>query len=234
MPLAVLITRPEPQASRFAAALETQFPGQVAVTLSPLMAVEWLDPALPPGPFAALILTSETGAMAAGRLRRPSPSLAFCVGDRTAEAARELGFDAISAQGDATDLVALITRHAQEGELLYLHGQDRAADLAAALPDHSVTSLAVYRQAEKPLTTAACGLLSGEDPVILPLFSPRSARLLAAALPVPHAPLHPVAISANTRDALPAALAARCGLADRPEAAALLQAIGRLIFGMVP
>ncbi|MDZ4312232.1 MAG: uroporphyrinogen-III synthase, partial [Cypionkella sp.] len=57
----ILLTRPDAQSQRFA----RQIGGAV---ISPLMRPEFLTPPLPAGDFAAVVLTSETGAAAAGRI----------------------------------------------------------------------------------------------------------------------------------------------------------------------
>ena len=231
---AVLITRPEPQASRFAAALSDALPGRVQPVLSPLMAAEFLPVPLPPGRFAALVLTSETGAEAAIRLRMAGadlPSHALCVGDQTAAAARAAGFDAVSAKGDAGDLLALILSEPDPGPMLYLHGRDRAADLARGLyGQRQLHAVAAYVQNPLPLTPEARQVLAKDAPVLLPVFSPRSARLLAAALPTHRlADLWPVTISEKTRKALPPALADHALVATRPDGTAMIQAIARLL-----
>lgn len=229
----ILITRPEPQASRFATALAEFRAGGIRLVVAPLMAPEFLVPPLPERrDFTALVLTSETGARAAARLRTMGwtlPERAFCVGDRTAAAAADAGFAATSAGGDARDLVALIRGSAGTGALLYLHGRHRAADVGRSLPEREITSIAVYVQRALPLAPAARALLDGAHPVVLPLFSPRSARLFVAAAGTVAAPLFPVAISENARRALPPALAARTLVATCPDATAMMDAIRRLL-----
>lgn len=236
MPLTpcLLNTRPEPQASRFTAELRAIYGDTLQVITAPLMEVEFLRPDMPEGHFAALVLTSETGAAAVQRLKAAGarlPDLAFCVGDRTAEAAFQAGLEPVSAKGDARDLVRLIASRSEE-PLLYLHGEDRAADLAQALAAEGdarrVVSLVAYRQRALGLNTAARAALAGGQRVILPLFSPRSARLFLTALAgeVPDT-VSPVVISENTRLILPASLAARAELAERPDGQAMLAAIGR-------
>lgn len=236
----VLVTRPEPQASRFAERLTARFGAAVRPVLSPLMVARFLTPDLPAKGFAALVLTSETGAEAAGRLRAGGadlPERAYCVGDRTAEAANALGFRAISARGDAAALERLIMAGPDEGPLLYLHGRDRAADLGAELSTQGrqVVSAAVYAQEVRPLSADAETVLAGPGPVLVPLFSPRSTRVLLAALPAQTvAGLRFVAISEAARAPLPAAMAAQAIVAARPDAAAMLDAISCLIPAPLP
>lgn len=233
----VLITRPEPQASRFAAELQAALPGQLQPLIAPLMQVSPLPQPLPPQDFAELVLTSETGAVMAAARRRAGarlPQVALCVGDRTADEAARQGFTAVSASGDAQDLVRLILARPDPGPILYLHGQDRAADLGLALHgQRQITSQAVYAQMPLPLSAPALHLLAQPGPVLLPLLSPRSARLLVAQLPqIRAAQLLAITISANTTRALPQDLAAQALTAHHPDAnaviAALILAVSRL------
>ncbi len=72
----------------------------------------------------------------------------FAVGQRSAQAARDIGFtDVMSADGDVTDLAGLVVERVGEGTLLYLAGEDRAGDLAGELADHGldVRTAVVYR-----------------------------------------------------------------------------------------
>lgn len=231
--LPVLLTRPAPQAERFASELANRFGKRLRPLISPLMAAEYLSPEWPDLPYSTLILTSETGAEAAARLRgqgRALPERALCVGDRTAEAARGLGFDAQSAKGDAEALIAMILESGDGGPFLHLRGREARGDIAPRLaakgrPAHAAI---VYAQVAQPLTAEAKALLSGHDPVIIPLFSPRSAALLAEFGPFA-APLKLVAISpAAAEKAVPLA-PERIVVSDSPDSAGMLAAIAMLI-----
>ncbi|WP_413687547.1 uroporphyrinogen-III synthase [Rhodobacter sp. Har01] len=202
------------------------------------MAEVLLTPDLPAGPFGAVILSSETGVRAAARLRdagQPLPGRAFCVGDRTAEVARASGFDAISAGGAVENLAALILSRPDEGPLLWLRGQDRAGDLLSLLPGRQVAEAVVYAQKECLPTAEAMAVIAAPGPVVVPLFSPRTARLFVQALPETRsATLLPVAMSGNVAAALPPDLARLAVVAERPDAPAMIAAISRAISLGVP
>ncbi|MFT4150735.1 MAG: uroporphyrinogen-III synthase [Paracoccaceae bacterium] len=231
--LPVLLTRPQPQADRFAAQMAARFGESVAPVISPLLAPRFLTPQIPAG-AAALILTSETGVQAAARLRQDGaalPARAFCVGDRTAQAAAQAGFAATSAEGDAGALVALILRLRPEGPLLHLHGEETRGDVAARLSAAGIEtlSLCVYGQQAQALSPAATTLLAGRAAVAVPLFSPRSARLFVAVAAGAAAPLHLAAISpAAAAEAAPLARASLV-IAARPGAAAMLDALAAIL-----
>ena len=223
----ILLTRPEAQSQSFA--------DQIGDALiSPLMWPEFLSPALPPGGFAAVVLTSQTGAEAAGRISAAGGSLpkrAFCVGDRTAAAARVAGFEVSSAGGNADDLLTHIISAAPEGRLLLLQGQDSVGDLGNRLNSAGIETVSqiIYRQIAQTLTDEAITVLQGSATVILPIFSPRSARLLAIELRriAAKAPILVAALSPAIAEAFdfPTVFTK---IAARPDNAAMLRAVQTL------
>lgn len=174
----VLLTRPAAHSESFAHILWARIPG-VRVVISALMAPVFLAVELPVTPSAAVILTSQTGAEAAGRLRAHLPDLAYCVGDKTAEVAKALGFSVRSAKGDAVALYDLILGQSP-GPLLHLRGREARGDLAGQLSASGVQTaeVVVYAQERQPLNAEAVAVLTGPAPVVAPLFSPRSADIL--------------------------------------------------------
>jgi uroporphyrinogen-III synthase len=176
----VLLTRPTVQSARFADILRARVP-ELKIVTSPLIAPVLLSPIMPLKPWKAIILSSETGAEAAGRIKATLPDLAFCVGDRTAQAARAAGFVTRSADGDAEALLTLILSH-PIGPLLHLRGREARGDLAKRLSANGIETdeAVIYAQEEQPLTDEAIALLQGATPVLAPVFSPRSAEILAA------------------------------------------------------
>ena len=222
----VLLTRPAAQSASFAQSLQAQVEG-LRVVVSPLMVTVFHTVTLPKEPLQGVILTSQTGAEAAGRLRTQLPDLAYCVGDRTAQVAREAGFRVQSAQGDAEALLALILREKPQA-LIHLRGREARGDLAQRLSAAGVFTQerVVYAQDAQPLSDEAVAVLSGKAPVLVPLFSPRSAEILGAAWQglATHAPLVVVAISQAVAEA-----AAFCPtkpvLAAHPDAPSMLNAV---------
>lgn len=223
----VLLTRPAAQSVRFADQLRARF-GPLRVVIAPLMAPVFLRPALP-DQAAGVIFTSETGVAAAVAGGWVLPRLAFCVGDRTAQAAQAAGFDARSAGGDATALVAMLAQDGAPGRLLHLRGAEARGDVAATLTAAGIPAdeAVVYDQQAQPLTAEARAVLAAATPAILPLFSPRSARLIIAAGRW-RAPLWIAALSPAVADEI-TGHAARIAVAGHPDAAHLLDAIDSLI-----
>jgi uroporphyrinogen-III synthase len=144
-----MVTRPEPDAERTAAALRGRGHD---VIVAPLVRIEVTDAEIGGGPWAAILITSANAASAIAPHQR-LPELrglpVFAVGERSAEAMRAVGFGEVaSADGDAGDLARLVAaRIKPAGPLLYLAGLDRSGDLAGALGRRgfAVHTVAVYR-----------------------------------------------------------------------------------------
>ncbi len=223
----LLLTRPAAQSQRFAQQLRARL-GDVAVVISPLMQTEFLQPALPARDFQAVIFTSETGVEAAMRLQINLPTRAFCVGNRTAAVARAEGFAAQSAEGEVEALAAMILASGINGPILHLRGADSAGDLAGVLTKGGLetVSLIVYRQNPLALSAAAMDLMESAQPILIPVFSPRSARLLVQALPKAVAgPLLIVAISKAAATAAEALGTAHITIAAHPDGENMLHAV---------
>jgi uroporphyrinogen-III synthase len=223
----VLMTRPPGQGAAFARALRARF-GPLRIVHSPLIAPADLPVTLPAGHFAGCIFTSQAAVGAAARAGLP-PGPAFCVGARTAAAARAAGHDAEALGGDADGLVAALLARCLTGPLLHLHGRDTRGDVAARLTAGGLTTVgvAVYAQEPRPLTPAARRLLNGAAPVILPLFSPRTAEILSAQARDVAAPLWIVAMSPAV-DAAAQVPAVLRRIAAAPTAGAMLEAVATL------
>ncbi|WP_135447857.1 uroporphyrinogen-III synthase [Tabrizicola caldifontis] len=232
----VLLTRPEAEARRFAQQLNQRFGGRLRPVVAPLMAAVHLTPGLPAGPFAGVIFTSATGVDAAVRLATALPRLAWCVGAKTADRAAKAGFRARSADGDARALVAAILADPPAGRLLHLRGQETRGEVAERLNSAGIEteSAVVYRQVPQALTDEAQRLLNGGNPVIVPLFSPRSAALFAAQAQGAQADLHLVAISPAVAEVVRNLPHRSLALAARPDAAAMLDAIAAVLDALPP
>jgi uroporphyrinogen-III synthase len=181
----LVVTRPRADSERTATALRGRGHD---VLVAPLMRVEPVAADISGG-WGGVIITSANapGAIAGNPARAALVKLPlFAVGRRSADAARQAGFvNVTSAGGDVRDLVQLIAeRHADaSAPLLYLAGEDRAADLVAELAVHGIAAelVVVYRAVSIPFPpelTAA--LKAGEVDAVLH-FSKRSAENYIAA-----------------------------------------------------
>jgi uroporphyrinogen-III synthase len=229
----ILLTRPVQASDRFAQSLRDRFGPEIRIVVSPLLSPLLLAPPLPAGLFRALVFTSETGVAGFRQVSADTGLPAWCVGHRTAAAARDAGFETMSANGDLDALVEGIRKARLTGPLLYARGRDTAGNLAERLLSLNipVTELVVYEQQATPLTPLAAALFADERPVLAPLFSPRTAALFCAEPPVlqRHAPLMIAALSPAVAAASSAAGAKQTVCAARPDAAAMLDAIASLL-----
>jgi uroporphyrinogen-III synthase len=228
----VLLTRPRAQAEGFARQLLQRFGGRVRPVIAPLMVPEYLTPPPPEGPFAAVIFTSAHGVEGAVRLGLKLPRLAYCVGRSTAAAAQRAGLEAHSADGAAADLVASILQDPPNGRILYIRGVDTSGDVANDLIYNNipVLSLQVYLQKPAPFAGESLDLLRRNSPVILPLFSPRSAMIFRDAMPSDaQADLHIVAMSVAVAQAAAAIAHGALVVAKRPDAAAMIDGVESLL-----
>lgn len=228
---AFLLTRPAVQSERFAGQLRQRFGQDIAVTISPLLAPHFLTAALPDGSYDALIFTSETGVAAFQSLRphpKAMPDRCYCVGKRTAKAALSAGLEPVSADGDASDLITLIRKQGQ-ARLLHICGAHSRGDVAQRLTNSGIETdvCILYEQIEQPLSPAAIDLLQGERPVLVPLFSPRSAALFYQQISslTPLAPLTFAALSKAVGAELSELAPVGLYYAGQPDAGSLLDAI---------
>jgi uroporphyrinogen-III synthase len=123
------------------------------------------------------------------------------------------------------------------GRLLHLHGADTRGDVAERLVSAGIetVSLTIYRQDPELLTPEAAALLASAGPVILPLFSPRSATLFRRAMPLnSQASLHIVAMSAAVAEAARAIPYRALILAPGLTADAMLDACGMALGAAAP
>ena len=174
----VLITRPEPQASAFAAEL----PEGWQPVISPLLEIVPTGEVPDLAGIGGVIFTSVNGVKAAQNHVQGASIPAWCVGERTAEAARELGLDVIVADGDAAALRQLIAMRRPDVRLLHIRGKHSAGNLAQTLrgDGFEVDEAILYDQKARHLTVAAKAGLMDREIAAVALFSPRTARIFAA------------------------------------------------------
>ena len=179
----VLVTRPEPGASRTAARLEAD--GFTPIML-PLTEILPLEPALPDGDIAAVAISSANAIRGA-----PAPLVAslsskpvFAVGDETAAAARAAGFaDVRSSAGDAAGLVRDVTAGMPaKARTAYLCGRVRLDTLEAQLAalGFSVVAIETYDTHERLPALEELNALDAGGPVASALvYSAKGAACLA-------------------------------------------------------
>lgn len=223
----IAVTRPQADAERTASALRKQGHD---VLVAPLMRVEPIAADLA-GAWQAVVVTSANapGAVTGNKALHALPL--FAVGHRSADAAKAAGFtDVTSAGGDLHDLVQLVAERRVPSPLLYLAGEDRAADLVTELAAHGIEAAlrVIYRAVTAPLPAdLIAALKAGEIDAVLH-YSPRSAENYvsgARAANVIDAALKPrhVCLAESAAAPLATAGAAKVVIARHPDEAALFE-----------
>lgn len=180
----VLVTRPEPDASAFAALCRAN---DMTPILAPLMDIKVKNAMVDLEGVGALAFTSANGVRAFSKNNSVRKLIVFAVGPATAQAARDEGFAKINiASGDVDTLAQTVTskRNDFDGAVLHIAGTDRAGDLIAALGARNIPArrLTLYEaRAVDQLPLSAKEALSDSSSVDwAAFFSPRTARLFVA------------------------------------------------------
>lgn len=194
------------------------------------MSTRWLSPSLQLSGDENVIFTSETAVRAFARLEARRSFQAWCVGERTAKVARHAGFKVSVGPGDAQGLAGIIERSRPGARYFWPHGADTAFDMASALNGAGVrtNSATVYDQVAKPLSVEASEILQQACPVLVPLFSTRSAALFAEEARHATAPLLIAVIGAHAAQEMAMLKPERCIVSARPDSESLLDAIDQL------
>lgn len=216
----VLLTRPKAASERFARGLEG-----ADIVIAPLMEIVGTGADITLTGVRGLILTSQACVPFVPHTTLP----AYCVGTRTTQAAQSAGLHAECVGHDADSLVHTLTDRSPDGPLLHLHGTHTRGDIAHRLTDQGihVQSLAVYDQSDRTPTPAFHDALTRRD-LVVPLFSPRSATLFAAAAGTVRRDTILLALSPAVAEALPAELQARTRIAAEPNGEEMRKLLGPL------
>ena len=185
----LLLTRPREDSLALAEILARH---GVDALIEPMMTIRIDDEArLDLSDVQAILLTSANGARALAaaapdRTGRGLPVLA--VGCATARAARDAGFESVTAaDGDVDALAALATARLrpESGRLVHVAGRVSTGDLATRLTDAGFDTerAPLYDAvAVRALSPPACRALEAQTLAGVALFSPRTARLFAKLL----------------------------------------------------
>lgn len=216
----ILLTRPCGQSQATAARLRAQRPA-AQIEMAPLIRIaHCVLPEVAAG--EALILTSANAVAAWVAGGGAGARDAWVVGPRTAGAARAAGLRVRHVAPDAAALIDAVPEGV--GPLVHLHGAHLRVDVAVALARRGFAArgVVVYDQEACPLTPAARAILAA-GPVLCPLYSPRTARLLVAACPAGAlGNLRAVCLSPSVAEALPVEVVA---VAESPDGATLERAV---------
>ncbi len=227
----ILVTRSEPGASQTAERLRAA--GYTPI-VEPVFAIEPIPAAIPD--FDALAFTSANGVREFARLSSRRDAPVFCVGARTAEEARNIGFTNVaSADGDVEALGGLIEDQLpKSSRLLHAGNEEARGDLTGRLKSVGIAAefVAIFRAAPAgapgPVLRAHLAGKAGFDAVLI--HSPRGATILAGFAEGSPSALNVAAISAAAIIPL-AGIAGRTEIASQPNEQSLLSALARLVSG---
>jgi uroporphyrinogen-III synthase len=215
----LVILRPEPGASATVARAREMGLEPVAMPLFEVEPVDWSAPDA--GSFDALLLTSAN-AVRHGRegLRGLRQLPVYAVGEATAAAAREAGFD-VAASGES-GVERLLGSVAPDLRLLHLCGEDRVEARAS----QAITAVVVYRSSALPPPPD----LQRIEGQVAAVHSPRAGKRLAQLADEAGIDRRTVRIAAISEAAGSAAGSGweRCEAAVTPDEAALLALAARL------
>ncbi|TLP65605.1 uroporphyrinogen-III synthase [Parasedimentitalea maritima] len=192
----LLMTRPYDAAQRFVSELPAALIGDLEVIYSPLLKVQPLNETIDLEGFSAVVFTSSNGVSVAARSLGRVSLRAYCLGERTTLAAEKAGWQSQFCGMTADDLVSDLLKRRPSGRMLHLRGQHSRGDVAARLSEAGLDcrEQVIYDQLVLPLTNEASTALSLSRDLVVPLFSPRTARQFADLCPQ-GAPIHLIAMS---------------------------------------
>ncbi|MBN2906069.1 MAG: uroporphyrinogen-III synthase [Rhodobacteraceae bacterium] len=227
----LLLTRPRAQSARFAHAFAERFGTGFDVLTSPVMEIVLHDDPIPLEGVGGLIFTSENGVAGLAAVTEDRSLPAYCVGDRTAQAAHRAGLMARSAKGTAVELIEEIAADPPNGKLLHLRGEHARGDVCAGLRARGLDAevRVVYDQRALTFDDSVRQAVKNAQLTLLPLFSPRSAQLVAAQLADIPCRLALVTMSQAVTDAWTGPTPVSLIQAERPDAAAMMDGLQKLI-----
>lgn len=191
----LLLTRPMALSTRVAKMVRSELP-QAEIVVSPVMKIEPANPVPDLAGYDAVIVTSQSAApFLPDLMGKPC----YVVGEKTAKAVRQKNGEIATVFETAKDLLAgkVVARR-----MLVIRGEHAQGDVSKLmnLAGIDTDEVVAYRQVATALSQEARQLLSSEVPVVLPLYSPRSARLLADQLDQVGPNLRAIAMSSAVAD----------------------------------
>ncbi|MEP6065980.1 MAG: uroporphyrinogen-III synthase [Paracoccaceae bacterium] len=223
-PISLVLTRPLAKSQAFWDDLPAHLRDAFRLVLAPLITIEPcnVDFALPKD--ATVIFSSTHGVSFAPDGEGRS---AFCVGPATTKAALANNWQAKMMGSTANSLVVALSDIAlPDAPLVHLSGRHTRGNIAQRLTAKGtpVRHVVIYEQRGQHLSNEAKSTITGNEPVFIPLFSPRTARQLAIEIDTaPSATI--IALSRNVAAEVTDLGVAVQFVADEPNAKAMVTAI---------
>ena len=225
----IILTRPEPQASRFADQLAKRVPEGVEILKIPLFQTELLErvPEIDDD-VGAIVFTSENAVRALSFQYAPRNLKTYSVGSRTADVAREHGWKTQSAEGTASELTQLVADSGLSGTVFWPRGEVANEGFAIELRELGieVKEQVLYRMSHTGNTEPLKLALEKANGAILPVFSSEAARAISALENLENFDVTFVAISSATKSALNVKIP--MVVANSPTAEGMMEAIASI------
>ena len=172
----ILITRPEPQASRFADEIRNEIGNRAEILVHPLSIRKTLNVQMHSDDFEGVAFTSESAVLSASELWTGPKGKAYAVGDRTAECAKKNGWQVESAKGTAQDLALLIASDPKAKRILWPRGEVATSGFVEKCSRLGVQIIdwPVYKMVPKISFPDGLDATSGQ--IVLLVFSTESAK----------------------------------------------------------
>lgn len=224
----IILTRPEKEARDFSGRILSKLPG-IKIIISPLITIEFTKPKVDLTAFDGIIFTSSKGVEAIKKLSIPQNMPCFAVGPKTAQQAAQLGFLASQGPGNADGLITLILSRPRVGRLLHIRGEHTRGNISTRLTNAGqiCEHIVAYKQETLSLTTEALDAFKGGKPLILPLFSPRTAQILITQS-VPFEKIHMIALSEAVAEPFNDSKLSSLTVAEAPTAECILDDLLRI------
>ena len=183
----LLLTRPQKDAQAFAQEVLSHQPA-AQILISPVLTITPIGTLPDLSAYAAVVFTSRHAVACFVHAPIPKKMTCFAVGEATAEAAKKLGFSVINSAGAAQGLILLVQKTGAARPLIHPHGHHARGQIATTLTKKGIpcAECVIYDQIETPLSIQARALLTQPQALLVPVFSPRSARLLQRYGPLPN------------------------------------------------
>lgn len=174
----LLLTRPEGGNERFCLNIEHRL-GQCEILDSPLQKIEFLETLIEVKEESILIFTSINGLRASEKYNLRNKKC-FVVGENTRKIATSAGYEVLASSSDQENLLKLIKLKNPTESMVHIRGKYVAGNLCDSLKNNGFSCFEItgYNQQPLKIKKQIFHKVKSGRPVILPIFSPRSAKLL--------------------------------------------------------
>ncbi len=229
MTVKILITRPAASSEEFATKLRARLGQDLSIVIAPLIEIRHLRPATDISRYRTLVFTSANAVQGFAVLTENRNFDCFVVGPNTAEAALHDGFKPHEGPGTAQELAQDLLRIQPPEPILYVRGTHVAFDLSAHMRRHAaeIEDVVVYEQVAKSLSNKAASEMKEASSLIVPLFSPRTARIFSDQCKT-DARLFIGAMSKSVADHITSLKLTKLTIADKPTSCSMVDVTERL------